>query len=278
MNKEQINQIDDFFVYATFSSSDIKLAELFLQYCNYMDNLPNKVKKDANFDSWKYFTEIEQSKTLFKKRDDAPLALAIHWLSLVREKANIAVLNNHIPEFNFTEENLSKLSHESVDEKKLPLIKDILLQHGIILIYQESLPGMKLDGASFLLNKKIPVIGMTLRYSRLDNYWFVLFHELSHIILHYDKLQSPIFDDLDKESGDDIELDANTLARNSLIPRYKWRNCKLRYNHEEKNVYTFAKELNIHPAIIAGRLQREKNKYTVFSNIVYSVNTKEILL
>ena len=61
---------------------------------------------------------------------------------------------------------------------------------------------------------------MTLRYSRLDNYWFVLFHELSHIILHYDKLQSPIFDDLDKESGDDIELDANYYAMEHLVPRY----------------------------------------------------------
>ena len=278
MNKEQMNQIDDFFADSTFSSSDTKLSELFLQYCDYMDKLPTATKKDKSFDSWKYFSEIAQSKTLFKKKDDAPIALAVHWLSLVREQANIIALKNEVPKLDFTEENLSELSHESVDVEKLPLIKQILLNHGIILVYQESIPGMKLDGASFLLDEKIPVIGMTLRYSRLDNFWFVLFHELSHIILHYDKLQTPIFDDLDEESEEEIEMEANGLALNSLIPRYKWRTCDLHYNANEINVYSFAKELNIHPAIVAGRYQKEKNKYSIFSNIVNSIKTREILL
>ena len=278
MNKEQTNQIDDFFADSTFSSSDMKLSELFLQYCDYMDKLPPATKKDESFDSWKYFSEIEQSKILFKKKKDAPIALAIHWLSLVREQANIIAIKNKIPGLDFTEENLSELSHESVNVEKLPLIKEILLKHGIILVYQESIPGMKLDGASFLLDGKIPVIGMTLRYSRLDNFWFVLFHELSHIILHYDKLQTPIFDDLDEESENEIEMEANGLALNSLIPRYKWRTCDLHYNSNETNVYSFAKELNIHPAIVAGRYQKEKNKYSMFSHIINSVNTREVLL
>lgn len=278
MNKEQMNSIDDFFADSTFSSSDISLSELFLQYCDYMDKLPAKLKKDETFDSWKYFSEIAQSKTLFKKKDDAPMALAIHWLSLVREQANIIAIDNEIPKLNFTEEDLAELSHESVNVERLPLIKDILLKHGIILIYQESLPGMKLDGASFLLDDKIPVIGMTLRYSRLDNFWFVLFHELSHIILHFEKLQTPVFDDLDEDSEEDIEMEANSLALSSLIPRPKWRSCNLHYNANEATLNAFAKELNIHPSIVAGRYQKEKNKYSVFSDVVNSVNTREILL
>lgn len=278
MNNEPMNQFDDFFADSTFSSSDISLSELFLQYCDYMDKLPAKVRKDENFDSWKYFSEIAQSKTLFKKKDDAPMALAIHWLSLVREQANIQAIDNEIPPLNFTEADLSELSHESVNVEKLPLIKDILLKHGIILVYQESLPGMKLDGASFLLDDKIPVIGMTLRYSRLDNFWFVLFHELSHIILHYEKLKTPVLDDLDEESEEDIEMEANSLALNSLIPRPKWRSCNLHYNANEATLNAFAKEINIHPSIVAGRYQKEKNKYSVFADIVNSVNTREILL
>lgn len=278
MNKEQKNQIDDFFADTSFSSSDMRLSELFLQYCDYMDKLPASVKNNESFDSWKFFSEIAQSKTLFKKKNDAPMALAIHWLSLIREQANIIALKNKIPELNLTEDVLSELSHESVDVRKLPLIQDILLTHGIILLYQESIPGMKLDGASFLLDGKIPVIGMTLRYSRLDNYWFVLFHELSHIIKHYDRLKMPIFDDLDEESEEDIEMEANGLALNSLIPRYKWRTCGLHYNENEATLYSFAKELNINPAIVAGRYQKEKNKYSIFSSIVNSVNTREVLL
>ena len=278
MNKEQMNQLDDFFADSTFSSSEIKLSEIFLQYCDYMDKLPAKIKKDGSFDSWKYFSEIAQSMTLFKKKNDAPIALALHWLSLVREQANIIATDNEIPALNFTEKDLSELSHESVNVEKLPLIKEILLKHGIILVYQEALAGMKLDGASFLLDDKIPVIGMTLRYSRLDNFWFVLFHELSHIILHFDKLQTPVFDDLDEDSEEEIEMEANGLALNSLIPRPKWRSCNLHYNANEAVLISFAKEINIHPSIVAGRFQKEKNKYSVFANIVNSVNTREILL
>lgn len=278
MNKEEMNQIDDFFADSTFSSSDMKLSELFLQYCDYMDKLPNKVKRDEHFDTWKYFSEIAQSKTLFKKRNDAPMALAIHWLSLVREQANIIAINNQIPELNFTEENLAELSHKSVDVDKLPLIKGILLQCGIILVYQESLPGMKLDGASFLLDGKIPVIGMTLRYSRLDNFWFVLFHELSHIILHYDKLQTPIFDDLDEESAEDIELDANYYAVEHLIPNYLWRNSRFHFSHREEDLYSLADELKVNPIIIVGKLHKETNSYFEFSNLMKSVNTREVLL
>ena len=278
MNKEQMNYIDDFFADSAFSSSDFSLSELFLKYCDFMDKLPTKLKKDENFDSWKYFSEIAQSKTLFKKKDDAPMALAVHWLSLVREQANIIAIDNEIPALNFTEKDLSELSHESVNVEKLPLIKDILLKHGIILAYQESLPGMKLDGASFLLDDKIPVIGMTLRYSRLDNFWFVLFHELSHIILHYEKLKTPVLDDLDEEAEEDIEMEANSLALSSLIPRPKWRSCNLHYNANEATLNAFAKEINIHPSIVAGRYQKEKNKYSVFADIVNSVNTREILL
>lgn len=278
MNKEQMNQIDDFFADSTFSSSDMKLSELFLQYCDYMDKLPTATKKDKTFDSWKYFSEIAQSKTLFKKKDDAPIALAVHWLSLVREQANIIAIKNNIPDLDFTENNLSELSHESVDVEKLPLIKEILLKHGIILIYQESIPGMKLDGASFLLDGKIPVIGMTLRYSRLDNFWFVLFHELSHIILHYDKLQTPIFDDLDEESEEDIEIDANFYAAEHLIPNSVWRNCNFRFTHDMKDLNTIAFELKINPIIIVGRLHKETNQYFTFTSLIKSVNTREVLL
>ena len=53
---------------------------------------------------------------------------------------------------------------------------------------------------------------MTLRYDRLDNFWFVLFHELVHIIKHLHKgdIES-IFDDLDAKA-DDIEQEADEQA------------------------------------------------------------------
>jgi Zn-dependent peptidase ImmA (M78 family) len=55
--------------------------------------------------------------------------------------------------------------------------------------------------SAMLLDDMFPVIALTLRYDRLDNFWFVLFHELAHIVLHIGSEFSIIFDDLDTNNG-----------------------------------------------------------------------------
>lgn len=63
-----------------------------------------------------------------------------------------------------------------------------LLNHwGIHLIILRHLPRTYLDGASFLAPWGRPVVGLTLRYDRLDNFWFTLLHELAHVRLHLDR-------------------------------------------------------------------------------------------
>ena len=64
------------------------------------------------------------------------------------------------------------------------LAREFLAKHGIHLICVERLPRIHLDGAVLQLPDGTPVIGMTLRYDRLDNFWFCLLHELAHIGRH----------------------------------------------------------------------------------------------
>ncbi len=59
----------------------------------------------------------------------------------------------------------------------------LLATHGIVLLTEGHLPGTYLDGAAMLDETGHPIIGLTLRLDRLDNFWFVLFHELGHIFL-----------------------------------------------------------------------------------------------
>jgi HTH-type transcriptional regulator/antitoxin HigA len=109
---------------------------------------------------------------------------------------------------------------------------------------------------------------MTLRYDRLDNFWFVLFHELVHIIKHLHKgdIES-IFDDLDVEAGD-IELEADKQAGEILIPEEKWKMALARYLRSEDSIKAFAQELHIHSAIVAGRIRKEANKYELLKDMV----------
>jgi HTH-type transcriptional regulator/antitoxin HigA len=150
-----------------------------------------------------------------------------------------------------------------------PIIARTLLQEiGIALIIEPYLTNTYIDGAA-LLNGDFPVIGMTLRYDRLDNFWFVLLHELFHIIKHLKKGKlDNVFDDLDAEGKDGIEREADTLAEEALIPSEKWKTALPRYVQSEQSIIDFAADLGTDPSIVAGRIRHEAKNYRILNELV----------
>jgi HTH-type transcriptional regulator/antitoxin HigA len=147
--------------------------------------------------------------------------------------------------------------------------REMLADHGVALIVERHLPGTYLDGAAMLSNSGQPVIALTLRYDRLDNFWFVLFHELGHIFLHlFDGLKFDFFDEEDSSQADPIELQADSFALDTLIPADKWNQCLSRFAMTEEAVRIDAETLGIDVSIIAGRIRKERNNYTIFNNLV----------
>jgi HTH-type transcriptional regulator/antitoxin HigA len=147
------------------------------------------------------------------------------------------------------------------------LAREFLNQHGISLIIERHLPRTYLDGAALLVDLDHPVIGMTLRYDRLDNFWFCLMHELAHIRLHLHSDQGAFYDDLEAE-GDARETEADELAREVLVPRAAWENsaaCTLR---SQDAAISLAKRLNVHPAVVAGRMRREARDFTLLTPLL----------
>lgn len=158
---------------------------------------------------------------------------------------------------------LVKLSQEDNGPQEA---RDLLLSKGIVLIVESQIPGLKVDGAAFLLDG-VPVIGMTLRRDTIDNFWFTLLHEIAHIILHYRTgLASGFFDDTDNAEVDEVEEEANGFARNLLIPEEIWNRSPARIAKAAPVIEKFAQHQGIHPAIVFGRIQKERNDYAVFSN------------
>jgi len=153
------------------------------------------------------------------------------------------------------------------------LAKEYLEKQGIHLIVVGHLPKTYLDGAALLMPDGTPVIGLTLRYDRVDNFWFCLLHELAHVARHLSPSNTIIVDDLDLrlhevEKEDRIEKEADDLAMEALIPKKVWdRRCKGR-KMTTAMLMELAEELKIHPAIIAGRVRFEQNNYRLFSRYV----------
>lgn len=144
-----------------------------------------------------------------------------------------------------------------------------LLECGIRLVFVESLKGSKIDGACFWLDDKSPVIGMTLRFDRMDNFWFVLRHELEHVLQRHGQDKSMPMLDVDLNANNSIEEEervANEAAQNFCAPQTKIDSFIARKAplFPERDFLGLAKILGVHPALIAGQIQFKTGRYELF--------------
>ena len=174
-----------------------------------------------------------------------------------------------------TPEFLRKVANLSVSEYGPGRARDFLAQHGIGFEYLPHLPRTHLDGAAIKLDDGRPVIGMTLRYDRIDNFWYTLLHELSHVGLHLDGCgdENAFVDDhtlrgIESGGGDSKESDADQWAEEALIPRDVWEASSVRKNPSPNGVINLAQKLQVHPAVVAGRVRHERDNYRLLSQFV----------
>jgi len=203
--------------------------------------------------------------------ENAPNEYALlAWQARILQKATVEVQGGGIAaEFNFTDRWITELIGLSVLADAPLRAKEFLATKGVILITEEHLKGTYLDGAAMLSESGHPVIGLTLRHDRLDNFWFVLLHELGHVFLHlFNSLHMDFFDEEDGSLADEIEKEADQFALNHLIPPHQWEGCLSRFAMSRDAVLADASALNIHPSIVAGRIRREQNKFTILNELI----------
>ena len=194
------------------------------------------------------------------------------WLSRVRElgDANSDVAKRYSKE-TIGDEFLGYVSRLSYMANGPRLARDFLAEHGISLIIEPHLPKTHLDGAAMLSAQGTPIIGMTLREDRLDNFWFTLLHELAHAWKHLDAAACRTIVDVNVEKyadDDEMEREANHIAKETLIPSGIWRRSDAFLNPSPKSIRALANELQIAPAIVAGRYRYETKNYSRFSKMV----------
>ena len=173
---------------------------------------------------------------------------------------------------------LTRLSYFSTGPQ---LAQELLNKKGIHFIVLPHLSKTYLDGACFKTPDGHPVIGMTLRYDRLDNFWFTLVHELAHIYLHLDDENIAFFDDtekIDDESENPQEREANQFTHELLIGSDEWEKAAptLLEATQQNVLIRFADQLSISPAIVAGRVRWERGNYQVFSQLVGNRKVREL--
>lgn len=199
------------------------------------------------------------------------------WKARVLSKAKLIAANNKLAGFS-GQTIVGKLVELSTRPNGPVDAIGLLKDHGVILIIERHLPSTHLDGAAMLLNEEIPVIGLTLRHDRLDNFWFTLFHELGHIFRHRDQgLREGFFDEEGAPSLDDLESEADEFAESAFISNEVWRKSFVRFTKAGEQVIQFAKDRGISSAIVAGRLRRERKDWSLFSDLVGQNSLRKLM-
>jgi HTH-type transcriptional regulator/antitoxin HigA len=156
----------------------------------------------------------------------------------------------------------------------------LLQECGVRVVIVEALPGAKIDGVCTWLTDDEPVIGLSTLYDRLDNFWFVLRHEIEHILEEDGKAGLGMLDSLtgQEEASEECEIKANRAAAEFCIPRAKMDSFYGRKHpyFSEKDVIGFAAVIGVHPAIVVGQLQRRMGRYDYLRK--YQVPIRKYLL
>jgi HTH-type transcriptional regulator/antitoxin HigA len=190
------------------------------------------------------------------------------WQARILQKARELVSTRELGKSDLSGDWLATLVRMSKEERGALAAIEFLWSKGIVVVVEPHLPGTFLDGAAVLLDG-IPVIGLTLRQDRLDNFWFVLLHELGHIFKHRScGLERGFFDEDLLPENDPREAEANEFAQRALIPEEVWKTSFVRYTNSAQDVYTFASKYGIGPWIVAGRIRRGRSNYKIFGDLV----------
>ena len=140
-------------------------------------------------------------------------------------KANEMDLLGEYHESEIELEFLRKVAHLSVLSDGPAQAEEYLSRKGIKLVVVRHFKKTYLDGAVLINKDGSPVIGLSLRYDRTDNFWFTLIHELAHLACgHVDQAKDKcIIDDLDLHTAlDKTENEADEMAEEALIPKDLW--------------------------------------------------------
>lgn len=214
-----------------------------------------------NADEIPYMEHAAKKKTYYEEREIPPAQLA--WLYRVRQIAKSISVPTYSEKA--LRSALADLESLLVSPEEVRHVPRILSECGIRFILVEKLPNAEMDGVCFWLNKKSPVIGMSMMRDRIDNFWFVLRHECEHVLQGHGQEQDIVDVNVDgsQNNASQEERVANAAAASFCVPDDKFESFMARKHpfYYEKDVIAFARLMNRHPGLVAGRIRKRLDRW-----------------
>lgn len=271
LHREMI-QTEPLYDYARFPLKEMLARGCFTE----KDMTLSQVKENAEECVGKFFNRcglkqvapafLRSPMTQTSDREIDPYAL-LAWKACVIRQAQTQQLKSEFSVARLTEDwfrDLARLSRYAGPQA----VPGYLADYGIYFVIEPHFNKTYLDGAALWWQDK-PIVALTLRHDRLDHFWFALFHELAHVKLHLGSEHTFFADDLQSAvQGDHFETEADALALESLIPATVWEQSDLKRTRKKQDVEPLARQLHIHPSIVAGRYRYETKNWRVFTQFI----------
>ena len=173
---------------------------------------------------------------------------------------------------------MKNLLSAAEEARKVPRI---LAEAGVRFLIVETLPSSKIDGVCFWLDDKSPVVALSMRYDRIDNFWFVVRHELEHVARRHGLAKMMLDADLEGDKAgigadiDEEERAANQAASDFCVPKKMMDAFIARKApfFSERDLLGFANMLHVHPGLIAGQLRHRTSRFDRFGNHLVKVRS-----
>jgi addiction module HigA family antidote len=209
---------------------------------------------------WKASAVAYRQTQAFNTRDEA-VAAWVREAEIVARELELADFSEQ--RFRGSLEVLRKLTRTRAEEILDP-IQQICAASGVALVLVPELKNTGISGCARWLSDKKALIALTLRYKKDDQFWFTVFHEIGHILLHRSK-RSFIVDNAKEDLSDRIvdpemqsyETEANQFARDTLIPSSALGEFIRKKTFTNDAIHDFSEAIGIGPGIVVGRLQHD---------------------
>lgn len=239
----------------------------------FVEPTTNKEKRVENL--WKFFGVnsllfVKDTEAVaFRKKDG--LKIKSEHIATWLRCGEIEMKKLELPEFSETKlkqslDKIKKLSLKTAEDFSVE-VKSILAESGVALVYVPHFTGTKVSGAVRWINN-IPVIQISLFGAYADIFWFTLFHEIGHLVLHGKKEQFIEFDDPKLSAVQEKEKEADKFSSDTLIPPEKFGEFIKIGVISKETIVKYSNYLGINPGILAGRLCHENlTNWSVVSSL-----------
>lgn len=152
-------------------------------------------------------------------------------------------------------DSIRKLSKLRQPEVFLPRLKELCAEAGVAVVAKRAPPGCRASGASRLVAPDKAMVLLSFRGLSDDKFWFTVFHELGHLILH--GARTFVDSDMDGDDLDESENEANEFASRMIVPE----ECVEEFESlpaDKFRVLRFSGKTGVSVGLVVGQMQHRK--------------------